>query len=58
MKTIGNIISVLASFAFMTGMCMLDGNPVLALAMMSFSGIWLAAYGYHHEATQIKRGKW
>lgn len=58
MKTIGNIITVMAAFMFMLGMCMIDGNPVVALTTMFVSGVWLATYGYYHEAKQIKRGKW
>lgn len=57
MKTIGNIITVLAAFAFMLGMCMIDGNPVTALTTMFISGIWLAAYGYAQEEKRLKGGK-
>lgn len=54
MKTIGNIITFLAAFAFMLGMCMIDGNPALALGIMLISGIWLGAYGYAQEEKRLK----
>ena len=57
MKTIGNIISFLAAFAFMLGMCMIDSNPVAALTTMFVCGIWLAAYGYYQEEKRLKRGR-
>lgn len=57
MKTIGNIITFLAAFAFMLGMCMIDGNPALALGIMLISGIWLGAYGYRQEEKRLKEGK-
>lgn len=57
MKTIGNIITVLAAFAFMLGMCMIDSNPVLAFTAMFISGIVLAAYGYAYEEKRIRDGK-
>jgi hypothetical protein len=57
MKTIGNIITVLAAFMFMLGMCAIDGNPAFALATMFVCGIWLAAYGYYQEEKRLKEGK-
>ena len=57
MKTIGNIITFLAAFAFMLGMCMLDGNPPLALGIMFISGIVLAIAGYIYEEKRLKEGK-
>lgn len=57
MKTIGNIITFLAAFAFMLGMCMLDGNPVGAFGLMFVSGIVLAIAGYIYEEKRLKEGK-
>lgn len=57
MKTIGNIISILAAFMFMLGMCVIDGNPVFAFASMFISGVWLAAWGYAQEEKRLKEGK-
>ncbi len=57
MKMIGNIITTLAAFAFMLGMCMIDTNPVLAVTAMFISGIVLAAYGYAYEEKRLKEGK-
>lgn len=57
MKTIGNIITILAAFAFMLAMCMIDSSPVLAFSIMFVSGIWLAAYGYIQEEKRLKEGK-
>lgn len=57
MKTIGNIITCLAAFAFMLGMCTIDSNPVLALTTMFISGVWLAAYGYTQEEKRLKEGR-
>ena len=57
MKTIGNIITTLAAFAFMLGMSMIDTNPVLAVTAMFISGIVLAAYGYAYEEKRLKEGK-
>lgn len=54
MKGIGNIITFLAAFAFMLGMCTIDGNPVLALSAMFVSGVWLAGYGYLEEEKRRK----
>ena len=57
MKTLGNIITTLAAFAFMLGMCTLDGNPVLALTAMFISGIVLAIASYIYEEKRLKEGK-
>lgn len=57
MKTIGNIITFLAAFAFMLGMCMLDGNPVGGFGLMFASGIVLAIAGYIYEEKRLKEGK-
>ena len=57
MKTINTIITTLAAFAFMLGMCSMDGNPVLAFATLFISGIVLAAYGYAYEEKRLKEGK-
>lgn len=57
MKGISNIITTLAAFAFMLGMCSIDSNPVLAFAAMFISGIVLAAYGYAYEEKRIREGK-
>ena len=57
MKLICNIITTLAAFAFMLGMCMIDSNPVAAFATMAICGIWLAAYGYYSEEKRLKGGR-
>lgn len=57
MKMISNIITTLAAFAFMLGMCSIDGNPVLAFSLMFVSGIVLAAAGYIYEEKRLKEGK-
>ena len=57
MKTIGNIITFLAAFAFMLSMCMIDGNPVLAFTTMFISGAWLAGWGYNQEEKRLKEGR-
>lgn len=57
MKTIGNIITTLAAFAFMLGMCSLDGNPVWAFCLMFVSGIVLAIASYIHEEKRLKEGR-
>ena len=57
MKTIGNIITTLAAFAFMLGMCSVDGNPVWAFSLMFVSGIVLAIFGYQYEEKRLKEGK-
>ena len=55
MNTLCNIITTMAAFMFMLGMCMIDGNPVLALSMMFVSGIVIAAFGYAYEEKRRKR---
>ena len=57
MKTIGNIITVLAAFAFMLGLCSVDGNPVLAIATLIISGIVLAIVAFTEEEKRIRRGR-
>ena len=57
MKTIGNIVTTLAAFMFMWGMCLIDSNPVAALTTMFVCGIWLAAYGYYQEEKRLKGGR-
>lgn len=57
MKIIGNIITILAAFTFMLGMCTIDSNPVLAFAAVFISGIVLAVYGYQYEEKRLKEGK-
>lgn len=57
MKTIGNIVTFLAAFAFMLGMCMLDSNPVGGFGLMFVSGIVLAIAGYIYEEKRLKEGK-
>ena len=57
MKTIGNIITTLAAFAFMLSMCMVDGNPVLAFTIMFISGIVLVIVAFNDEEERIRRGR-
>lgn len=57
MKLIGNIITALAVFALMMGMCMIESNPAAALIVMFFSGSYLAVYSYYHEEKRLKEGR-
>lgn len=57
MKTIGNIITGLAAFMFMLGMCTIDGNTVFSLCAMFISGIVLAIAGYIAEEKRLKEGR-
>lgn len=61
MKTIGKIIGGLASFAFILGMSMLDGNPAAAIGMMFVSSIVLAAFAgvayFEEEEARLKEGR-
>lgn len=54
MKTFGKIITFLAAFAFMLGMCSLDANPVTAFFTMFVSGCWIAGYCYIWEEKRLK----
>ncbi len=57
MKTFGNIITILAAFAFMLSLCTIEGNIILSLTTMFISGVWLAAYGYIAEEKRLKEGR-
>ena len=57
MKTIGNIITGMAAFMFMLGMCTIDGNTVFSLCTMFISGIVLAIASYIHEEKRLREGR-
>lgn len=46
MKVIGKIIGMLASFTFILGISMLDGNMSAGLCMTLVSGIVLAVFAF------------
>lgn len=49
MKIIGNIISVLAVFLFLGGLCAINNNTAFAFSSMCASAVWLVAWGYTQE---------
>ena len=57
MKKICDFITYVAAFAFMLGLCMLDGNIVLAFILMFVSGIWLASRICVYEEDRLRREK-
>lgn len=58
METVCNIITVIASFAFMMALSMMDSNLTAAVIIMFFSGIWLAAYGFAWDEERRGRDWW
>ena len=58
MKKLCNIITYLAAFVCMLGVCTLDANPVLGFGMMFVSGIWIAARTYvYEEKRRLREGR-
>lgn len=57
MNKLCDLITYVAAFAFMLGVCMLDGNIVLAFLLMFVSGIWLAARTCAYEEERLRREK-
>lgn len=54
-KTICNIITSLAAFAFMLSLGMMDGNPTAAVIILLLSGAWLGGYAYVWEENRRER---
>lgn len=55
MKTICNIITYLAAFAFMLSLSMMDGNPTAAVIILFFSVAWLGGYAFVWEENRRER---
>lgn len=57
MKTMGDILTVLAAIAFMLSFCMMENTPVLAFATLFVSGIVLAIAIYNDEEKRARGGR-
>lgn len=57
MKTMGDILIVLAAIAFMLSFCMMETNPVLAFATLFVSGIVLAIAIFNAEEDRARGGR-
>lgn len=57
MKTIGDIVTVLAAIAFMLSFCMMEKTPELAFATLFVSGIVLAIVIFNAEEERARGGR-
>lgn len=58
MKTVCNIITAIALFAFMMALSMMDNHLTAAVIIMFVSGIWLAGYGFAWDEERKGREWW